>query len=186
MDRPRPEASEFAGADPTARSPAAPADPPTAYFDAPQHPPPPPPLAAPASTFGPQALPYTPPPAARRYRNSAIMTAFFPCVTFGQIAEVLDEGETSCTLGSFMYILMVPALFTCWIMGSNYRKKLRGRYNLVQAPSDDWTIHLFCSCCALCQEYRELQNRGIDPSLGIIHASLCSLNPTYPTRLELA
>ncbi|KAK8970252.1 Protein PLANT CADMIUM RESISTANCE 8 [Platanthera guangdongensis] len=99
-------------------------------------------------------------------QTNAIMTAFFPCVTFGQIAEILDEGGTSCTLGSFMYILMVPALLTCWIMGSNYRKKLRSRYNLVEAPSEDRTLHLFCSCCALCQEFRELQYRGIDPSLG--------------------
>ncbi|XP_039122911.1 protein PLANT CADMIUM RESISTANCE 8-like [Dioscorea cayenensis subsp. rotundata] len=99
-------------------------------------------------------------------QTNAIMTAFFPCVTFGQIAEILDEGETSCTLGSFMYILMVPALLTCWIMGSNYRRKLRNKYNLVQAPAEDWTVHLFCPCCSLCQEFRELHNRGIDPSLG--------------------
>ncbi|KAK8963286.1 Protein PLANT CADMIUM RESISTANCE 8 [Platanthera guangdongensis] len=94
------------------------------------------------------------------------MTAFFPCVTFGQNAEILDEGGTSCTLGSFMYILMVPALLSCWFIGSNYRKKLRNQYNLVQAPAEDWTVHLFCPCCALCQEFRELQHRGIDPSLG--------------------
>lgn len=98
--------------------------------------------------------------------NNAIMTAFFPCVTFGQIAEMMDEGQTSCTMGSFMYVLMVPALLTCWILGSNYRLKLRQRYNLVQAPYEDWAVHLFCPCCALCQEFRELKNRGYDPSLG--------------------
>ncbi|KAJ0971802.1 hypothetical protein J5N97_019761 [Dioscorea zingiberensis] len=99
-------------------------------------------------------------------QTNATMTAFFPCVTFGQIAEILDEGETSCTLGSFMYILLVPALLSCWILGSNYRRKLRNKYNLVQAPAEDWTVHLFCPCCSLCQEFRELQSRGIDPSLG--------------------
>ncbi|MCI00049.1 protein PLANT CADMIUM RESISTANCE 8-like, partial [Trifolium medium] len=26
-------------------------------------------------------------------QTNAVMTAFFPCVTFGQIAEVLDGGE---------------------------------------------------------------------------------------------
>ncbi|OAY70118.1 Protein PLANT CADMIUM RESISTANCE 8, partial [Ananas comosus] len=71
-----------------------------------------------------------------------------------------------CALGSFLYMFMGPALCTCWVLGANYRSKLREKYNLVEAPAEDWVLHLFCSCCALCQEFRELQNRGIDPSLG--------------------
>ncbi|KAK8939008.1 Protein PLANT CADMIUM RESISTANCE 8 [Platanthera zijinensis] len=98
--------------------------------------------------------------------TNTIMTAFFPCVTFGEIAEILDHGKTSSTLGSFMYILMVPAMLTCCNIGAKYRKKLRNRYNLVEAPGGDLTLHLFCFYCALCQEFRELQHRGIDPSLG--------------------
>ncbi|PKU85915.1 protein PLANT CADMIUM RESISTANCE 8 [Dendrobium catenatum] len=187
MARQRPEEEEItAGSEP----------PPTSYFDAPQYSPPRPPPAASATYInGPPPpargtpvnfAPVSPMPAydskppgsnigmpwssgmfdCGLNQTNAIMTAFFPCVTFGQIAEILDEGETSCTLGSFMYILMVPALLTCWIIGSNYRKKMRKKYNIVEAPSEDWTVHLFCSCCALCQEYRELQHRGIDPSLG--------------------
>ncbi|XP_038985014.1 protein PLANT CADMIUM RESISTANCE 7-like [Phoenix dactylifera] len=97
--------------------------------------------------------------------TNAVLTAFFPCVTFGQIAEILDEGQTSCTLGSFMHGLLLPVL-ACSILGTSYRQKLRLKYNLVQAPAEDWSVHLFCPCCALCQEYRELQNRGIDPSIG--------------------
>ncbi|KAG1335072.1 protein PLANT CADMIUM RESISTANCE 7-like [Cocos nucifera] len=97
--------------------------------------------------------------------TNAVMTAFFPCVTFGLIAEILDEGQTSCTLGSFMHGLLLPVL-SCSILGASYRQKLRFKYNLVQAPAEDWSVHLFCPCCALCQEYRELKNRGIDPSIG--------------------
>ncbi|XP_072995537.1 protein PLANT CADMIUM RESISTANCE 8 [Typha latifolia] len=99
-------------------------------------------------------------------QTNTLMTACFPCLTFGQIAEIIDEGETSCTLGSFLYLLLAPTLCTCWVLGSNYRSKLREKYNLVQAPAEDCVVHLFCPCCALCQEFRELQNRGIDPSLG--------------------
>ncbi|KAK3007849.1 LOW QUALITY PROTEIN: hypothetical protein RJ639_013458, partial [Escallonia herrerae] len=33
-------------------------------------------------------------------------------------------------------------------------------------PGPDWLIHCFCEWCALCQEYRELQHRGLDPSIG--------------------
>ncbi|KAK9130905.1 hypothetical protein Sjap_011392 [Stephania japonica] len=85
-------------------------------------------------------------------QTNAVMTAFLPCVTFGQIAEVLDEGEMT--------------LCSQWIMGSKYRNKLRRNYNLVEAPYEDWASALFCPCCSLCQEFRELKSRGIDPALG--------------------
>ncbi|KAM3699747.1 hypothetical protein ACB098_05G047800 [Castanea mollissima] len=94
------------------------------------------------------------------------MTAFLPCVTFGQIAEVLDAGEMTCHLGSFIYLLMMPALCSQWIIGSKYRTKLRKKYDLVEAPYTDVISHIFCPCCSLCQEFRELKNRGLDPALG--------------------
>lgn len=78
-----------------------------------------------------------------------------------------------------MYLLMAPALCTCWILGAQYRHQLRTKYNLVQAPAEDWVLHLFCPCCALCQEYRELQNRGIDPSLGIVTFFFLGLNVLF-------
>ncbi|KAK1264887.1 Protein PLANT CADMIUM RESISTANCE 8 [Acorus gramineus] len=100
------------------------------------------------------------------HESNAVLTAFFPCVTFGQIAEILERGQTRCSLGSLMYMMMAPAVCSCWILGSIYRGRLRQRYNLVEAPTEDWIAHAFCPCCALCQEFRELKNRGIDPSLG--------------------
>ncbi|XP_073035932.1 protein PLANT CADMIUM RESISTANCE 8 [Primulina eburnea] len=99
-------------------------------------------------------------------QTNAIMTAFLPCVTFGQIAEVMDQGELTCPMGSFIYLLMMPALCSQWLMGAKYRNKLRARYHLVEAPYQDVISHIFCACCSLCQEYRELKIRGLDPSQG--------------------
>ncbi|KAG7014069.1 Protein PLANT CADMIUM RESISTANCE 8, partial [Cucurbita argyrosperma subsp. argyrosperma] len=77
------------------------------------------------------------------------------------------EDETNaCPLGSLIYALMMPALCSQWVMGSSYRKRLRERYNLVEAPYTDIISHVFCPCCSLCQEFRELRKRGLDPSLG--------------------
>jgi len=73
---------------------------------------------------------------------------------------------SGCHLGSFIYLLMMPALCSQWIMGSKYRTKLRKRYNLVEAPYTDIVSHIFCPCCSLCQEFRELKIRGLDPALG--------------------
>ncbi|XP_030525383.1 protein PLANT CADMIUM RESISTANCE 8-like [Rhodamnia argentea] len=101
-----------------------------------------------------------------QHPTNAIMTAYLPCVTFGQIAELLDEGEMNCALGSYIYLAMMPALCSHWLMGSKYRAKLRMKYHLVEAPFPDMVFHIYCPCCALAQEFRELNNRGLDPSLG--------------------
>lgn len=126
------------------------------------------------------------------------MTFFCPCVTFGQIAEIVDEGHTRKT-HKFSLILHYPFLYifhlsrihiyiymylVCGTSGMlyglvafctglpclisfAYRTKLRSQYGLVESPAADSVVHLFCDWCALCQEYRELQLRGIDPSIGM-------------------
>ncbi|ERN18866.1 hypothetical protein AMTRI_Chr07g24720 [Amborella trichopoda] len=93
------------------------------------------------------------------------ITCVLPCITFGQIAEVLDEGHTSCLVHGFIYGLL-------WTMGCHclhsctYRGRLREKYNLPEEPCNDFCVHWCCDACALCQEYAELKNRGIDASQG--------------------
>ncbi|OWM90309.1 hypothetical protein CDL15_Pgr014611 [Punica granatum] len=52
-------------------------------------------------------------------------------------------------------------MYTC-----TYRTKLRGQFSLPGDQCGDCCIHFWCPLCALCQEYRELKNRGLDPSIG--------------------
>nr|CAD1834423.1 unnamed protein product [Ananas comosus var. bracteatus] len=84
-------------------------------------------------------------------------------------ADCRDIGRRADQLCSGQFPVHVHGSSSVHLLGvgGNYRSKLREKYNLVEAPAEDWVLHLFCSCCALCQEFRELQNRGIDPSLGI-------------------
>lgn len=60
---------------------------------------------------------------------------------------------------------------SCFGLGSIYshrfRKGLRTLYNLPEEPCKDFCVHFCCPLCAICQEYRELKNRGLDPSKGI-------------------
>ncbi|KAK1289896.1 Protein PLANT CADMIUM RESISTANCE 6 [Acorus calamus] len=98
--------------------------------------------------------------------TNALMTALFPCITFGQIAEIIDGGHTRCGTSCMMYgciacLVALPCLISC-----GYRTRLRAKYNLLEVPAPDWLTHFLCECCALCQEYRELRNRGLDPALG--------------------
>lgn len=98
--------------------------------------------------------------------TNALVTACFPCLTFGQIAELVDSGQTTCTTSGLIYGVILMFIGIPCIMSCTYRTKLRSRYGLFESPAPDWVIHCFCECCALCQEYRELHLRGLDPSIG--------------------
>ncbi|OAY53033.1 protein PLANT CADMIUM RESISTANCE 8 [Manihot esculenta] len=102
----------------------------------------------------------------RQDQTNSIITAFLPCVTFGQISEVLDEGKSTCRCRSSCYLLLMLASYSQWILSTEYRTKLRKKFHLEEAPYTDVVSHLFCPCCSLCQEFRELKNRGLDPALG--------------------
>ncbi|TXG51489.1 hypothetical protein EZV62_024013 [Acer yangbiense] len=99
---------------------------------------------------------------------NTLITAFFPCVTFGQVAEIIDEGHTSCgtsgmLFGAIWFFIALPFILSC-----TYMTKLHSKFGLPESPSPDWVTHFFCEWCALCQEYRELQSRGLDPSIGML------------------
>ncbi|KAJ9708141.1 hypothetical protein PVL29_000279 [Vitis rotundifolia] len=94
--------------------------------------------------------------------NIALTTAIFPCVTFGQIADVLDNGHTTCATSGIIYA------FAACLLSWPYRRKLRQRFGLTEAPASDCMVHCLFEPCALCQEYRELKNRGINPALGYL------------------
>ncbi|KAK8537056.1 hypothetical protein V6N13_042007 [Hibiscus sabdariffa] len=70
-----------------------------------------------------------------------------------------------CVRAGLVYCLLAvvccPCLYTC-----TYRRKLRIMYGLKEEPCADYFLHCCCHLCAICQEYRELQNRGFDPSIG--------------------
>ncbi|KAK4752552.1 hypothetical protein SAY87_021350 [Trapa incisa] len=97
---------------------------------------------------------------------NAVITLLFPCLTFGQIAEIIDHGQTTCATGAIMYALISSFLGMPCIYSCTYRTKLRAKYGLVEVPAPDWAIHFLCEPCALCQAYRELNHRGLDPSIG--------------------
>lgn len=89
-----------------------------------------------------------------------------PCVVLGQLVEIIDEGVTSC-LGAgclcfwLEFCTACACLYTC-----GYRARLRAKYGLGPEPCGDCCVDCWCCSCSLAQQYRELQARGIDPSLG--------------------
>ncbi|XP_073038272.1 protein PLANT CADMIUM RESISTANCE 7-like [Primulina eburnea] len=98
--------------------------------------------------------------------QNALITACFPCITFGQIAEILDSGNTTCATSGVLYGCIAFCIAIPCIMSCTYRTKLRAKFGLMESPAQDWLVHYFCEWCALCQEYRELQHMGYDPAIG--------------------
>ncbi|KAL3819396.1 hypothetical protein ACJIZ3_005301 [Penstemon smallii] len=59
------------------------------------------------------------------------------------------------------FCIAMPCILSC-----TYRTKLRSKFRVIESPAPDWVVHFLCEPCALCQEYRELKARNLDPSIG--------------------
>lgn len=44
---------------------------------------------------------------------------------------------------------------------------MRSQFNLQASPCMDCCVHFCCESCALCQEYKELENRGFNMAKGL-------------------
>jgi Cys-rich protein (TIGR01571 family) len=117
---------------------------------------------------------------------------FCPCYIFGKNAELLGSGtfagpclthciswalvNTICCFATNGALLGLPGCFvSCYACG--YRKSLRAKYNLQEAPCGDFVTHFFCHLCAICQEYREIREQSsgsypLDMKMAITNAPL--------------
>ncbi|XP_065631185.1 cell number regulator 2-like, partial [Quercus suber] len=98
--------------------------------------------------------------------GNCCITYWCPCITFGQIAEIVDRGTTSCATRGALYALIAwltgcGCLYSCF-----YRSKIRRQYALEEGSYGDCIVRCCCEPCALCQEYRELKHQGFDLSIG--------------------
>ncbi|XP_024032819.1 protein MID1-COMPLEMENTING ACTIVITY 1 [Morus notabilis] len=89
-----------------------------------------------------------------------IKTFFYPCGTFSKIATVaknrhMSPAEACNELMAYSLILSC-CCYTCCI-----RRKLRKTLNITGGFIDDFLSHFMCCCCALVQEWREVEIRGV-------------------------
>ncbi|CAL9127148.1 unnamed protein product, partial [Musa textilis] len=120
----------------------------------------------------------------RRWRQ-LLHHLLLPCITFGQIAEIVDKGATtSCgTSGALyaliMYVTCCQCLYSCF-----YRSKLRAQLGLREEPCADCLVHCCCETCSLCQMYRELNRRGFDMSIGRLKHGVLSFRAGWHANME--
>ncbi|KAJ0967014.1 hypothetical protein J5N97_023931 [Dioscorea zingiberensis] len=90
-----------------------------------------------------------------------LKTFFYPCGTFAKISTVakkryISSAETCNDLMAYSLILSC-CCYTCYV-----RRKLRQMLDIKGGFCDDFLSHLMCCCCALVQEWREVEIRGVD------------------------
>ncbi|XP_024191653.1 protein PLANT CADMIUM RESISTANCE 10 isoform X2 [Rosa chinensis] len=112
---------------------------------------------------------------------------FCPCYLFGKNAEFLGSGTLmgSCTTHFILWVLVntvcclltdglilgIPGCFVaCYACG--YRRALRSKYNLQEAPCGDFITHFFCHLCAICQEYREIREKSAESGPGDLNLAI--------------
>ncbi|KAI6675740.1 hypothetical protein NL676_003646 [Syzygium grande] len=127
---------------------------------------PPPPVAVPLSVALPPEASAPPDIRWPSHSSTGLITIFCPCVTFGQNAEIIDRGSTSCACAGAVCCLIFHFFYCSFWYTCTYRTKLRGLYSIPGDQCGDCFVHLLCVPCALCQEYRELKNRGFNPLIG--------------------
>jgi len=116
--------------------------------------------------------------------NSCCCATCCPWVLMGRIAEIVDEGRTSCLSAGCIFFWLLALAGSCVIYSYGYRARLREKYGLPPRPCGDFCTDYWCICCSLAQETRELQNRGIDPALGWEANRSTYLNPPQIPKMQ--
>ncbi|KAK9678812.1 hypothetical protein RND81_11G234600 [Saponaria officinalis] len=88
-----------------------------------------------------------------------LKTLFYPCGTFAKISSVAYSRHMSsaaaCNDLVAYSLILSCCCYTCCVRG-----KLRKTLNIKGGMFDDFLSHLMCCCCALVQEWREVEIRG--------------------------
>ncbi|KAI3427843.1 uncharacterized protein J3R85_009076 [Psidium guajava] len=88
-------------------------------------------------------------------------TCLYPCGMFAKIANVVSRGEISREL-AVNNVLALSLISGCCCYTCCVRRKLRELFNIQGSLCDDFLTHLMCCCCAMVQEWRELELRGFE------------------------
>ncbi|XP_051139661.1 cell number regulator 13-like isoform X2 [Andrographis paniculata] len=86
-------------------------------------------------------------------------TIFCPCDTFSKIATVAT-GKHISSAQACNDIMAYSLILSCCCYTCCIRRKLRRTLNIQGGWLDDFLSHVMCCCCALIQEWREVEIRG--------------------------
>lgn len=91
---------------------------------------------------------------------SCLITYFAGCVSHGWVLSRLNGGEP-WGKDALIFWLTSPCCLHCFLWGPQRRLKFREKYGLPEEPASDLVLGALCGPCILCQEWRELDKRGV-------------------------
>jgi len=94
--------------------------------------------------------------------ESCCLGCLCPCVQYGKNVERLTQGEASCCGNCCLYYLCLQVGCCCLVAGPR-RTQLRAKYGLAEDCANDCCATCICPCCAMTQEWREMNVRGPPP-----------------------
>lgn len=86
-----------------------------------------------------------------------LTTCFLPCVQYGLNYETVNK--TNCLSEGLIYCLLGGCNLGCCIH-TELRAQIRKRYGIPESAAGDCLTTYCCASCAICQEARELKERG--------------------------
>ncbi|XP_076905290.1 protein MID1-COMPLEMENTING ACTIVITY 1-like [Bidens hawaiensis] len=89
-----------------------------------------------------------------------LKTLFFPCGTLSKIATVATNRRMT-SADACNELLAYSLIASCCCYTCCIRRKLRNTLNIKGGWCNDLLVHFFCCYCALVQELREVEIRGI-------------------------
>ncbi|KAL2651887.1 hypothetical protein R1flu_020015 [Riccia fluitans] len=113
---------------------------------------------------------------------SCCLGCWCPCILVGRSAEVIDQGATSCCSACCVFCLLESCTSCGCFYTCGYRGRLRAKFGLPESPCGDCLTDCCCLKCSICQVYRELLNRNIDPFLGYVGAKQTWEQPQAPPQ----
>ncbi|XP_021903934.1 protein MID1-COMPLEMENTING ACTIVITY 1-like [Carica papaya] len=89
----------------------------------------------------------------------SLKACIYPCGIFSRIANAVSGGKISREK-AINDLMAYSLLCGCCCYSCCVRTKLRKNFNIEGGVCDDFLTHLVCFCCAMVQEWRELEVRG--------------------------
>lgn len=91
--------------------------------------------------------------------STCCLSCWCPCVQYGKNVEALTKQACAGPCVTF-FCLQIMCFGSSWIVSHQTRVDLRAKFGIEGNCCADCCCHLWCRCCAIAQEAREIQKRG--------------------------
>ena len=91
--------------------------------------------------------------------STCCLSCWCPCIQYGKNVEALTKQTCAGPCTTF-FCLQIMCFGSSWLVSHQTRVDLRAKFGIDGNCCADCCCHLWCRCCAIAQEAREIQKRG--------------------------